>query len=52
MKQLYETRPSATKYVFSYIQHQNTNLYVQRRINNRTAGKLDWCPNNPDSWKI
>ena len=45
-------RLSATKYIFSYIQDQNTNLYVQRPINNRKTGKLYWCLNNPDSWKI
>ena len=39
-------------YFFSYIQSQNTNLYVQGPINNRKAGKLYLCLNNPDSWKI
>ena len=45
-------RSSATEYIFSYTQDQNTNLYVQRPINNRKAGKLYWCLNNPDSWKV
>ena len=40
---IYKIRPSATKYIFSYIQDQNTNLYVQRPINNRKVGKLYWC---------
>ena len=45
-------RPSATKYILSYIQGQNTNLYVQIPINNRKTGKLYWFLNNTDSWKI
>ena len=34
------------------MQGQNTNLYVQIPINNRKTGKLYWCLNNTDSWKI
>ena len=56
---LQETRQLYTKsdhqqqnIFFSYIQSQNTNLYVQGPINNRKAGKLYLCLNNPDYWKI
>ena len=49
---IYKIRPSATKYIFSYIQNQNINLYVQRPMNNRKTGILYQCLNNADSWKI
>ena len=49
---VYKIRPSATKYIFSYIQDQNINLYVQRPMNNRKTGILYQCLNNTDSWKI
>ena len=42
----------SNKIYFSYMQGQNTNLYVQIPINNRKTGKLYWCLNNTDSWKI
>ena len=34
------------------MEDQRTNLYVQIPINNRKAGQLCWCLNNPDSCKI
>ena len=49
---IYKIRPSVTKYIFSFIQDQNANFYVQRPIDNRKTGKLYWCLNNTDSCKI
>ena len=30
----------------------DTNLYIQRPMNNAKPGKLYWFMNNPDFWKI
>ena len=49
---MYKIRLSATKYIFSYIQDQNTNLYVKRHMNKKKTEKLYCCLNNPESWKI
>ena len=49
---VYKIRPTATKYIFSYVQDQNINLHVQGPMKNRKKGTLYQCLNNADSWKI